>query len=656
MTPRRSFVAGASGAALVIALAIPTLITASSISPRPSTAVGAMMTTASPDQVRFTASGDISASSDAQATLAGIATLDPDLHLALGDLSYGTTGSEGAWCDVVTSRVGAGFPFEIIAGNHESNGLNGNINDFTACLPNQLPGVVGTYGRQYYVDVPAVNPVVRYIMISPALTFPTSGTWSYAAGTPRYQWTSDAIDGARSTSIPWVVVGMHKPCLSVGQYSCDPGADIMNLLTSKRVDLVLSGHEHLYARSKQLALGAGCTALVPGQFSASCVADADSQLVKGAGTVFGIVGTGGTPLRDVVASDAETEYFAARSGANLNPAYGNLELTATRTSLTGAFRPVLGATFGDTFAIVDGPAPPNQIPTADFTASCAALTCTFDASASRDPDGILTGYAWDFGDGSSGSGRSISYAYSAPGSFAARVTVTDSDAASASVTKQIVVTAPPTVLPFAADSFGRAMINGLGTADIGGPWTVSGAASTYSVDGTGNVRMATPGMTATLGLQQASSSNTDLTVSLTADRAPTGTGIFIYALGRRVASGSYSAKIVLRPSGLVGLSLERAATTGNGTVQTAINIPGLTYAAGETLLVRLQVTGIAPTTIRAKVWKAGSAEPAAWQRSGTDATTSLQAAGSVGYSTYISSTTTNAPVTVRFDDLVAVTP
>ena len=236
------------------------------------------------------------------------------------------------------------------------------------------------------------------------------------------------------------------------------------------------------------------------------------------------------------------------------------------------------------------------------------------------------------------------------------MTVTDNVAASASVTKQIVVTAPPPVLRLATDSFGRAVVNGLGTADVGGPWTVSGAASIYSVDGTGNVRMATPGMTATLGLQQVSSSNTDLTVSLTADRAPTGSGIFISAVGRRVASGSYSAKVVLRPSGLVGLSLERAATTGNGTVQTAINIPGLTYAAGETLLVRLQVTGVAPTTIRAKVWKAGSAEPAAWQRSGTDATASLQAAGSVGYSTYISSTTTNAPVTVRFDDLVAVTP
>ena len=102
----------------------------------------------------------------------GIGAADPDAHFALGDLSYGVTGQEQAWCDFVTSRVGAGFPFELLAGNHESNGLNGNINDFAACLPNQLPGLVGTYGRQYYVDVPQDDPLVRYVMISPGIDVP----------------------------------------------------------------------------------------------------------------------------------------------------------------------------------------------------------------------------------------------------------------------------------------------------------------------------------------------------------------------------------------------------------------------------------------------------------------------------------------------------
>ena len=149
--------------------------------------------------VRFSAVGDFSSSTAARGVLDGIGALDNDLTIALGDLSYGATGAEQAWCDLVTTRVGAGYPFELVSGNHESNGQNGNINDFSACLPNQLPGAVGTYGRQYYVDVPQAEPLVRYVMISPGIPYP-DGTWSYAAGTPRYNWTAAAIDEARATA------------------------------------------------------------------------------------------------------------------------------------------------------------------------------------------------------------------------------------------------------------------------------------------------------------------------------------------------------------------------------------------------------------------------------------------------------------------------
>ena len=40
----------------------------------------------------------------------------------------------------------------------------------------------------------------------------------------------------------------------------------------------------------------------------------------------------------------------------------------------------------------------NQGPTASFTTDCTNLAATSDASGSTDPDGTMTGYAWDFGD------------------------------------------------------------------------------------------------------------------------------------------------------------------------------------------------------------------------------------------------------------------
>jgi hypothetical protein len=305
-----------------------------------------------PARLRVTAAGDYSSSTEAAGVLARIGALKPDAHFALGDLSYGSPGEEQSWCDLVASHTGKGFPFELVAGNHESDGLDGNIDDFAACLPNRLPGMVGTYGRQYYVDVPRENPVARFIMVSPGIPFP-SGTWDYSAGSTRYNWTAAAIDGARSSSIPWVVVGMHTVCLSLGVYGCQAGSALTDLMLSKDVDLVLNAHEHLYQRSKQLATGSGCTAINPEDFNSECVGNPGNKLSKGAGTVFVTVGTGGAPLRTVQTDDPEAPYFAAYSGENANPAHGLLDLRFTDDWLSGRFLATAGS-FRDEFSIRAG--------------------------------------------------------------------------------------------------------------------------------------------------------------------------------------------------------------------------------------------------------------------------------------------------------------
>lgn len=299
--------------------------------------------------VRFTAAGDYAAGDEAQAVFGQIAELNPDLHLALGDFSYGETDSERQWCSMVTDAVGADFPFQLLAGNHESDGKDGHIDEFTTCLPNRLPGVQGVYGRQWYVDVPQDDPLVRLVLISPGLDFDDQ-TLTYDTGTPEYDWTAEAIDGARAASIPWVVVGMHNPCLSVGVYGCDSGEDVHDLLLSKEVDLALSAHEHMYSRTHQLALGPGCPEIEPHEFSAACIADDDARLAQGAGTVEVTVGTGGRPLRDVDSEDAEEDYFAVASGKDRNPSYGTLDVQVTEQALTGHFRPAIGD-FTDAFTM-----------------------------------------------------------------------------------------------------------------------------------------------------------------------------------------------------------------------------------------------------------------------------------------------------------------
>jgi PKD repeat protein len=608
-----------------------------------------------PGVVHFTVAGDYGSTAATTAVLNRIAAQAPDLNLAVGDLSYGTTGAEQAWCDLVTSRVGAGFPFELISGNHESNGQNGNINDFSACLPNQLSGVVGTYGRQWYVDVPKQAPLVRFVMISPALPF-TDGTWSYAAGTPRYTWTAAAIDGARAASIPWVVVGMHKPCLSVGTYQCDVGADLMNLLVSKKVDLVLTGHEHGYERTKQLGLTAGCAAVQPGSVTTACIRDSDNDLVKDQGTVFATVGTGGVGLYNMNPADSEAGYFAAWSGANSNPTYGPLDVQVTADQLDARFLPSSGGTFADAFTIRRGLPPANQPPVAAFTSSSTGLTASFDASGSSD-DGTVASYAWNFGDGSTGTGVRPTHGYVAAGSYPVTLTVADDQGATGTVSHTVTVTStPPPPAPFVSDSFNRTVSNGLGTADVGGAWTLVGTASNFAVaPGAAALTLRTAGTQLSAYLGATTRTDTDLNLTLATDKVADGGGLYLSVVGRRISlNNEYFARVRVYSTGSVRISLAALNGTSTATtIQPEIALPGITYTPGLQLTVRLQVTGTGPTTLRLKVWPASGSEPAAWQMSATDTTATLQAPGATGLTAYLSSSATNAPVVLRMSALTA---
>jgi PKD repeat protein len=85
--------------------------------------------------------------------------------------------------------------------------------------------------------------------------------------------------------------------------------------------------------------------------------------------------------------------------------------------------------------------PPNQPPVAAFTSSCTDLSCAFDSSGSSDPDGTITSYAWDYGDGQTGS--LASHTYAAAGTYTVALTVTDDDGATGTVSHDVTVTAPP---------------------------------------------------------------------------------------------------------------------------------------------------------------------------------------------------------------------
>jgi chitodextrinase len=101
-----------------------------------------------------------------------------------------------------------------------------------------------------------------------------------------------------------------------------------------------------------------------------------------------------------------------------------------------------GATGNDTAFVT---VMPNQLPVANAGADQSVTvgdTVTFNGSGSSDSDGVITGYAWDFGDGTSSSGMIVNHVYNsaAASPYTVNLTVTDDEGATGNDTAFVTVT------------------------------------------------------------------------------------------------------------------------------------------------------------------------------------------------------------------------
>lgn len=67
----------------------------------------------------------------------------------------------------------------------------------------------------------------------------------------------------------------------------------------------------------------------------------------------------------------------------------------------------------------------NHLPEPGLSASTDGLTVSVDASSSSDADGALSGFSWDFGDGTTGEGATAQHTYAEPGTYTVTLTVED---------------------------------------------------------------------------------------------------------------------------------------------------------------------------------------------------------------------------------------
>ncbi|TMI62271.1 PKD domain-containing protein [Candidatus Bathyarchaeota archaeon] len=356
----------------------------------------------------FAASGDFGSltSTTGANNLARLSSSGIGFFLGLGSLSYNSSLTGDVWCSQFKAKYSN---IEIIPGDHDTGGHNsttfGETHSYeryvsncplTLGVPITCGPVAGAcYGKEYYLDYPATNPLARFIFASPKIYNITGvctqaldpywpgcssqtknlpctdqyGCWPYAKADIHYNWVSAAIDNARSLGIKWTIVATHKDCISASDATCSMGSDFFNMLLSKKVDLIIQAHDNAYERSKQLALNGGSCPNISTDtngyvvYNSGCIVDSGlGNYTRGLGSVVVVQGAWVNDLYGVNASAtspanvAEAPFFAKLMGKN-TPGNGlgftKYTISASRIDVQTSF----SGNFSDSFSISNGSGP-----------------------------------------------------------------------------------------------------------------------------------------------------------------------------------------------------------------------------------------------------------------------------------------------------------
>ncbi|WP_282055021.1 immunoglobulin-like domain-containing protein [Maribacter luteus] len=340
----------------------------------------------------------------------------------------------------------------IDPGYSATDNVDGNITGsvVVAGLPNT--SIADTYTVTYNVSDAAGNMALqktRSVVVSsaPDTTLPVitlvGGTVNLTVGDtyvePGYSAT-DNVDGNITGSV--VVAGLPNTSVTdtyTVTYNVSDAAG--NAAVQKTRSVVVSAAPDTTPPVITLVGGTvnltvGDTYIEPG-YSATDNVDGN---ITGSVVVGGIVNTG--------VADTYTVTY------NVSDVAGNMAIQKTRDVVVSAV---------------------NQPPVADGVATplsgSAPLTVSFKNINSTDEDGTIEGVFYDFGDGSTENATypsEVSHVYDTPGTYMARMTVTDDDSATDYMEFEIEVSAP---LPSASFDNGTSLSSSLRT--ISGELTVS---------------------------------------------------------------------------------------------------------------------------------------------------------------------------------------
>ncbi len=281
------------------------------------------------------------------------------------------------------------------------------------------------------------------------------------------------------------------------------------------------------------------------------------------------------------------------------------------------------------------------------------LTTSVNGSGSTDPDGTIASYSWNWGDATAnGSGVTASHTYAAAGTYTVTLTVTDNDGATDTKTARSRSRLPGR--PGLRQGRLRAH-HGQRLGHRRPRRCLDGVRHGQSLVGGQRRRERQPPGRQQWHLEPGGASPRPTPRSrrsLSTSKVATGSGQYLSVIARQISpNNDYRGKLQVRSDGTVAVVLTKMVAGTETTLSSTVVLPGVTVAANDKLRVRTQAVGTSPTTLRVKVWKDGTTEPATWTLTATDSTSALQVAGSVGFYFYLSSGATNGPTLFTVDDL-----
>ncbi len=345
-------------------------------------------------QVHFAAVGDFgTGGTDQKAVAADILARRPELFVALGDNAY-SSGTESEIQKNLFAPMAAllaEVPIYPSLGNHEYVTNQGQPYLDNFYLPSNNPA---NSERYYSFDWGHVHFVA--LDSNCAIGLASSDRCALAA---QKAWLEK--DLAANTQ-PWTIVFFHHPPWSSGDHGSQLSMrrNFAPIFEKHEVDLVLTGHDHNYERSKPM--------------KGDAVAGTDQV-----GVPYLVVGGGGASLREFVT--AKPSWSVIRD----DQAHGFLDVEVVDGTLTAQLLTTGGRVL-DSFTLKKD-LPPAEPPPAGTLAiavegerGVAPHRALFRATSSMQGATVT----WDFGDGGSAEGATVEHVYARGGQYTVTATST----------------------------------------------------------------------------------------------------------------------------------------------------------------------------------------------------------------------------------------